>query len=513
MSKVCLIVIDGWGLSDKKEGNAIANASTPIMDKLCDPSTGQFVTLNASGLAVGLPDGLMGNSEVGHLNIGAGRPIYQDIVRINMDVDNKKIGENATFVEACENAKTKSNGRLHLLGCISDGGVHAHINHLFALLEGAKANGVPKTFIQFFGDGRDTLPNSGVGYVKQVLGKIDELNYGSLATITGRYYAMDRDKRWDRIKIAYDGLVSGVGEETTRDNLISLIESRYTAEGDKKQTDEFLTPIIIDKEGLIQDNDTLVFINYRADRMRQISETFGVHLNFEPVKKATVQVYTMTQYKKEFPFKNLYAPSVPKDVLAEAISKAKKTQFHCAETEKYAHVTFFFNGGQEIAFEGEDRCLVPSPKEVATYDLKPEMSAAGVAEKMAEAIATKKYDFVMCNFANPDMVGHTGKYDPAVIACEATDKGIEVILEACKANDYIMMVTADHGNAEQMFDDKGGPFTAHTCNRVPLIMTNTDKKLITPQHDAALADVAPTVLSLLSVPQPADMSGKSLVAA
>lgn len=511
MSKVCLIVIDGWGLSDKKEGNAIANAATPVMDKLCDPSTGQFVTLNASGLAVGLPDGLMGNSEVGHLNIGAGRPIYQDIVRINMDIEKKRIHENALFKEACENAKSKSGGRLHLLGCISDGGVHAHINHLFALLEGAKSNGVPKTFIQFFADGRDTLPNSGVGFVKQVIAKTKELNYGSLSTIMGRYYAMDRDKRWDRIKIAYDGLVSGVGEEATLDNVTSLLESRYTAEGDKKQTDEFFTPVIIDKEGLIRDGDTLVFINYRADRMRQITETFGVQLNFEPVKKVDVTLFTMTQYKKEFPFKNLYPPSIPKDVLAEAISNAEKSQFHCAETEKYAHVTFFFNGGQELAFKGEDRCLVPSPKEVATYDLKPEMSAAGVAEKMAEAIAAGKYDFVMCNFANPDMVGHTGKYEPAVKACEVTDKGIGVILEACKANGYILLVTADHGNAEQMFDENGGPFTAHTCNRVPFCMSNTDKKFVPPQHDAALADVAPTVLALMSIPQPSDMSGKALV--
>ena len=509
-SKVCLIVIDGWGMSEKKEGNAILAADTPVMDKLCS-APGQNVTLDASGLAVGLPDGLMGNSEVGHLNIGAGRPIYQDIVRINMDVDKKAIDNNKNFVDACTEAKTSSGGRLHLLGLVSDGGVHAHINHLFAMLEAAKNNGVPQTFIQFFSDGRDTLPNSGIGFVKQTIDKTKELNYGSIATIMGRYYAMDRDKRWERIKIAYDGLVSGVGEESTLEGVESLIKTRYEAPDGQKQTDEFLTPIILNKEGLIRDKDTLIFIDYRADRMRQITETFGIRLNFKPEKEVKdLKIFTMTRYNENFPFPNLYPPTVPKNVLSEVVSSAGKLQFHCAETEKYAHVTFFFNGGQEPPFSGEDRMLVPSPK-VATYDLQPEMNAAGVAEKMSEAISSKKYDFVMCNFANPDMVGHTGKYEAAVVACTATDKGIGRILQACQDNGYVMLVTADHGNAEQMYDDKGGPFTAHTCNRVPFTMTADGKKFVTPEHNACLADVAPTVLALMGIPQPPEMTGKNLL--
>lgn len=511
-NKVCLIVIDGWGVSDKKEGNAIWAAETPVMDSLA-ASDGQALTLDASGLAVGLPDGLMGNSEVGHLNIGAGRVLYQDIVRINMDVDNHSIQSNPNFVEACESAKVKSGGRLHLLGLVSDGGVHAHINHLYALLQGAKENGVPSTFIQFFGDGRDTLPNSGVIYVQQVLDKIKELNYGSLASIIGRYYAMDRDKRWERIKIAYDGLTAGVGEKSSSDAVIDLIKKRYAAEGQAKETDEFLKPIILNEEGIIRENDTLVFIDYRADRMRQITDVFGLGINsrFEPVKEVkALNLYTMTQYNKEFPFKNLYPPVIPKNVLAEAVSSAGKLQFHCAETEKYAHVTFFFNGGQETSFPGEDRQLVPSPK-VATYDLQPEMNAAGVAEEMCKALTSNKYDFIMCNFANPDMVGHTGKYEPAVKACAATDVGIGRIRDAANAANYVLLVTADHGNAEQMFDDKGGPFTAHTNNRVPFLMTGSMKFKI-PDHNSALCDVAPTVLSLMGIAQPSEMTGKSLLA-
>lgn len=511
-NKVCLIVIDGWGVSDKKEGNAIWAAETPVMDSLASSEV-QSLTLDASGLAVGLPDGLMGNSEVGHLNIGAGRVLYQDIVRINMDVDNHKIQSNPAFVEACESAKVKSGGRLHLLGLVSDGGVHAHINHLFALLQGAKENGVPSTFIQFFGDGRDTLPNSGVTYVQQVLDKIKELNYGSLASIVGRYYAMDRDKRWERIKIAYDGLTAGVGEKSTPDSVIDLIKKRYVAEGDAKQTDEFLKPIILNEEGIIRENDTLVFIDYRADRMRQITDVFGLGINsrFEPVKEVkVVNLFTMTQYNKEFPFKNLYPPVIPKNVLAEAISTAGKLQFHCAETEKYAHVTFFFNGGQEASFPGEDRKLVPSPK-VATYDLQPEMNAEGVAEEMCTALASNKYDFVMCNFANPDMVGHTGMYEPAVKACTATDIGIGRIRDAANTANYVLLVTADHGNAEQMYDENGGPFTAHTNNRVPFLMTGS-RKFKVPEHNAALCDVAPTVLALMGIAQPSEMTGKSLLA-
>lgn len=390
---------------------------------------------------------------------------------------------------------------------VSDGGVHAHIDHLFALLEAAKILGVPNTYIHFFSDGRDTSPTSGAGFVQQVIDKTKE--YGHLSTIMGRYYAMDRDKRWERILIAYEGLFEGKGTETTLAEVVNVVKQNYAAD----VTDEFLKPIIVNKEGLIKENDTLVFFDYRADRMRQITETIGVKQHFEPKKDLpkNLKIYTMTQYKKEFPFENLYPPVIPKNVLAEVIASKGLPQLHCAETEKYAHVTFFFNGGQEVAFEGEDRKLIPSPK-VATYDLQPEMNCKGVAEAMAEAIKTKKYAFVMCNFAPPDMVGHTGKYEAAVKACAATDQAIGIIKKACEENDYILLITADHGNAEKMYDSKGGPLTSHTTNRVPFIMANTDKKFASISHNAALCDVAPTVLDLLGVAVPvADMTGKSLI--
>lgn len=505
---VCLIVIDGWGISDIKEGNAILNATTPVMSGLAQ-SAGQYVTLDASGLAVGLPAGLMGNSEVGHMNIGCGRVMYQDIVRINMDVENKAIGNNAHFVEACNNAKSGT-GRLHLLGLISDGGVHGHINHLFALLEAAKGHGVPNTYIHFYADGRDTSPTSGVTYVQQVLDKIKQLGYGSLTTITGRYYAMDRDNRHERIKLAYEGMVQGIGEKCAPDGVVQLIQKRYTDANDK-QTDEFLKPIIVDEKGLVQDKDVLVFINFRADRVRQISEAFGIKQHFETSKvPKDLKVYTMTQYKKEYPFPMLYPPTVPKNVLSEWISVKGLTQFHCAETEKYAHVTFFFNGGQEKAFEKEDRLMVPSPK-VATYDLQPEMSCITVAEEMVKVIAEGKYPFVMCNFAPPDMVGHTGKYEPAIKGVEATDRAIGMVLEACKKHNYTLLVTADHGNAEKMLDDKGGPHTAHTTNQVPFCMTGS-RKFKEIKHSPALCDVAPTVLALMGLDQPSEMTGQCLVA-
>ncbi|PRD35580.1 UNVERIFIED_CONTAM: ipgm-1 [Trichonephila clavipes] len=505
---VCLVVIDGWGISDVKEGNAIYNAKTPVMDDLAK-SPGQYVTLDASGLSVGLPEGLMGNSEVGHMNIGCGRVMYQDIVRINMDVKNKKIGDNPNFVECTDNAKSGT-GRLHLLGLVSDGGVHAHIDHLFALLEAAKDKGVPNTYIHFFGDGRDTSPTSGVKYIQQVLDKTKSLGYGNLSTITGRYYAMDRDNRHERIKLAFEGLVQGIGEATTVDQVVQLVQNRYDDKADP-QTDEFLKPIIVDKNGLIQDNDTLIFINYRADRVRQISEAFGIKRQFETDKvPKNLKICTMTQYKKEFPFSILYPPVVPVNVLSEWLAKKGKTQFHCAETEKYAHVTFFFNGGQEKAFENEERLMVSSPK-VATYDLKPEMSCIGVAEGMVKVINEKKYPFVMCNFAPPDMVGHTGKYEPAVIGVETTDKAIGMLREACKNNDFVLLVTADHGNAEKMLSESGGPHTAHTTNRVPFCMTGP-KNFKDIKHNAALCDVAPTVLALLGLDQPPEMTGQNLLA-
>lgn len=506
---VCLIVIDGWGLSDNPYGNAIKNGDTPVMDDLCQTS-GKFISLDASGLAVGLPEGLMGNSEVGHLTIGAGRALYQSIVEIDLTVKDKSLWQKETFVNACQRAKS-GNGRLHFLGLVSDGGVHSHINHLFSLLEGAKSNGVPHAFVQFFADGRDTSPTSGVTYIKQVLDHLERNQYGSLATITGRYYAMDRDKRYERIKIAYEGLVQGIGESSTKEKVIELVQSRYDKEGGERQTDEFLTPIIVDANGCIQDGDTLIFIDFRADRMREIVEALGLKPQFDTsVIPKDLSVVTMNEYKGDFPFPVIFPPQEPANVLAEWLAKKSIPQFHCAETEKYAHVTFFFNGGRELQFEKEDRFMVPSPK-VATYDLKPEMSVAEVGQKMVETIACGKYPFVMCNLAPPDMVGHTGVYEAAVEACGHTDKAIGAIKDACAKHNYVLLVTADHGNAEIMKEPDGKPITKHTTMRVPFCMFGGSRTFANVSHNASLQDVAPTVLDLMGIEKPPDMSGVTLL--
>ena len=456
--KTCLIVIDGWGVSTSTDtkGDAIRNASTPVMDKLKEQYP--YTELSAHGLAVGLPDGLMGNSEVGHLNIGAGRIVYQDIVRIDSGLKKDTLKSQPALQDAFKRA-SKTN-RLHLLGLVSDGGVHSSIEHLFYLLKAAKEAGIKQTFVHFFGDGRDTAPKSSIGFMKQLLQFMDEISYGKVATVVGRYYAMDRDKRWERIKIAYDALVEGKGETTN--NLIATIEKCY----EQGETDEFLKPIINDKEGCVKDDDTLVFFNFRSDRMREITLNLGIECQFETTcKPKNIELITMTQYKSDYPFPVIFPPQSMENVLAEWLSKKQLKQAHVAETEKYAHVTFFFNGGTESSYEGEERFMIPSPK-VATYDLQPEMSAIPVAEKVAEIVLSDKYEFVMCNFANPDMVGHTGVYDAAIKAVEATDKGIGIIYDSCKQSGYTLFVTADHGNAEQMVNfETGEPHTAHTCNK------------------------------------------------
>ncbi|KAF9167602.1 hypothetical protein DFQ26_003945 [Actinomortierella ambigua] len=501
---VCLICIDGWGISPEEDsrGDAIRNAKTPYMDKL--EKEYPFTTLGAHGLDVGLPDGLMGNSEVGHLNIGAGRIVYQDIVRIDLAVSKKQLGQLENVKASFDHAKA-GNGRLHFMGLISDGGVHSHMNHLFSLLDAAKEAQVPEVFIHFFGDGRDTSPRSAAGYMKQLLEKLAEINYGKVATITGRYYAMDRDKRWERIKIAVDGLVSGEGQ--LAEDPVAAIEENYKND----VTDEFLKPIIINKDGLIGDNDTVFCFNYRSDRMREISSVLGISPPPMEVKlPKNLHITTMTQYKGDFPFPVAFPAQSMTNVLAEWLAKKEVPQCHVAETEKYAHVTFFFNGGSEAQFSGEHRDLIPSPK-VATYDLKPEMSAAAVGEKVAEEIGTGQYPFVMCNFAPPDMVGHTGVYDAAVKGVEATDAAIGTIYEACKKHNYILFITADHGNAEKMLsDDFKSPHTAHTCARVPFVMTSTEHKF-KPEARGALCDVAPTMLRVMGLDIPAEMTGHSLL--
>ncbi|KAF9477053.1 phosphoglycerate mutase [Pholiota conissans] len=533
--KVCLIVHDGWGISKAtpEEGNAIAAAETPIMDKLEKEYV--FEPLLASGTAVGLSEGLMGNSEVGHLNIGAGRIVWQDIVRIDMSIKKRQFHKNPSIVESCKRAK-ETTGRLHAIGLVSDGGVHSHIRHLFALLETAKEQGVPETYIHFLGDGRDTAPRSAAKYAQELLDFTKELGYGEIATVIGRYYAMDRDKRWDRVKIAIDGLVDGVGEkvEGGQEGLVKAIEENYK----KDVTDEFLKPLIVDGDkGRIKEGDTLFFFNYRSDRMREIVSLFG--LPDRPIELTIpkdLNITTMSRYNAEFPFTVAFPPQAMTNVLAEWLGKEGVKQAHIAETEKYAHVTFFFNGGVEKQFPEETRYMIPSPK-VATYDKQPEMSAQAVADKVAEVLDEGINEFVMCNFAPPDMVGHTGIYEAAVEAITATDKAVGTIYEAAKKNGYVLLITADHGNAEQMRDlTTGNPHTAHTTNPVPFIMAGAGLKFKPSQqvekehHEAkegagqtkeeeekeedapAICDVAPTVLDIMGLSIPEEMTGRSLLA-
>ncbi|KAJ5683942.1 2-3-bisphosphoglycerate-independent phosphoglycerate mutase [Penicillium maclennaniae] len=493
--KVALIVIDGWGIAGPNsppEGDAIAAAETPFMSGFAEANskTAQgFTELEASSLAVGLPEGLMGNSEVGHLNIGAGRVVWQDSVRIDQTLKKGEMNKVENVAKCFTRAK-EGNGRLHLCGLVSDGGVHSNITHLFALLEVAKEMQIPQVFIHFFGDGRDTDPKSAVIYMEQLLKKTKELGVGEIATVVGRYYIMDRDKRWERVEIGMKGLVTGEGEESS--DPLQTIKERY----EKNENDEFLKPIIVGgKERRIQDDDTVFFFNYRSDRVREITQLLGDYDRSPrpdfPYPK-NISITTMTQYKTDYTF--------PKN----------HSQCHVAETEKYAHVTFFFNGGVEKQFPGEVRDMIPSPR-VATYDLDPKMSAGAVGAKMAERIGENKFDFIMNNFAPPDMVGHTGVYEAAIQGVAATDKAIGEIYEACKKHNYILMITADHGNAEEMLNEKGTPKTSHTLNKVPFVMANAPAGWSLAKEGGVLGDVAPTVLAAMGIEQPAEMTGKSLL--
>lgn len=453
--------------------SAIARLTLRPRDGLRDDPNNAYGLLDAHGLAVGLEDGLMGNSEVGHLNIGAGRVVWQDIVRINESIKRKKFAQEPNIVKALDAAKSGT-GRLHLLGLVSDGGVHSHINHLFALLEAAKAAGVPHVYVHAITDGRDTSPRSASGYIQQLVDKLKELDFGTLSTIVGRYYAMDRDKRWERIKIAVEGLVNGEGTKT--DDAVKAIEERYT----KDETDEFLKPLVLGgDETRIREGDSVFTFNYRSDRMREIATVLGKfgeapiadikvpdivrRPRWWPELTRSQKLTIMTRYNGDFSFPIAFPPQVMSNVLAEAIATQGGTQCHLAETEKYAHVTFFFNGGIEKQFEKEERVLVPSPK-VATCacpglirpaddwpdDKDPKMSVHGVADKVCEAVKSDKFDFVICNFAPPDMVGHTGVYEAAVEAITETDKAVGTVVEACKEAGYVLLITSDHGNAEQM---------------------------------------------------------------
>jgi 2,3-bisphosphoglycerate-independent phosphoglycerate mutase len=512
-NKVALICIDGWGIPSEHsppDGNAILNAETPWMDEFAKDGSKYaqgFTELEASSLAVGLPEGLMGNSEVGHLNIGAGRVVWQDVVRIDQTIKKGELNKVENIVKSFTRAK-EGNGRLHLLGLVSDGGVHSHINHLKSLLKVAKEMSVPEVYVHFFGDGRDTDPKSGVGHMKDLLAFMKDLGLGKIATVVGRYFIMDRDKRWDRVEIGMKALVTGEGEET--DDPVKTMEERYS----KGETDEFFKPIIVNgKEGRVQDNDTLFFFNYRSDRVREITQLLGDQDRSPkpdfPYPK-DIAITTMTRYKTDYTFPIAFAPQVMDNVLADWVAKKGLKQCHIAETEKYAHVTFFFNGGREIQFDNEDRDLIPSPK-VATYDKEPKMSAMAVADRMCERIKSKEYEVVMNNFAPPDMVGHTGVYEAAVQGCAETDKAIGKVYEACKEAGYVLFVTSDHGNAEEMLTEEKTPKTSHTTNKVPFVMANAPEGWSLKKQDGVLGDVAPTLLDVMGVEQPEEMGGHSLL--
>jgi 2,3-bisphosphoglycerate-independent phosphoglycerate mutase len=503
---VMLMVLDGWGLGEKYEGNAIEIANKPNFDKLID--TYPHTSLKASGLSVGLPEGQMGNSEVGHLNIGAGRVVYQELTHISKAIEDGDFFRIDEFLEAIENAK-KNNSKLHIMGLLSDGGVHSHNTHLYALLKLAKENDLDRVYIHCFLDGRDTPPTSGEMYLKELQEKISEIGVGEIATISGRYYAMDRDKRWDRTKKAYDALTLGVGIEAK--SPIEAIENSYK----EKITDEFVVPTVIKREAkpiaAIDDGDSIIFFNFRPDRARQITRAIvdDEFEGFEREKKVSTYYVAMTQYDKTIENVHIaYKPQILENTLGEYISKCGLRQLRIAETEKYAHVTFFFNGGVEKPNENEDRVLIPSPK-VATYDLKPEMSAFEVKDEVIKRINMDEYDLIVLNFANTDMVGHTGVLDAAIKAVETVDICIGEIVEEILKKDGKLIITADHGNAEEMIDiENNRHVTKHTTNDVPCIVIGEGDVQL---RNGILADIAPTLLYMLGLDIPEEMTGKSLI--
>ncbi len=497
--KALLMILDGWGLGDQKKDDVIFNTPTPYWDYLM--TTYPHSQLQASGENVGLPDGQMGNSEVGHLNIGAGRVVYQDLVKINRAIADGSFAENPEIKAAFSYAR-RHNVPIHFMGLASAGGVHSSLDHLYALCDTAKAYDLQRVFLHCFMDGRDTDPKSGAGFLKEIKEHCDK-SAGTIASVIGRYYAMDRDHRWERLKEAYNLLVYGEGKHT--ENVIEAVEESY-AEG---VTDEFLKPIVNDNvDGRIGAGHVVIFFNYRNDRAKELTTVLTQHSEDGMNPIPDLQYYCMTPYDDSFKGVHiLFSKSDVPDTLAEVLSRDGKKQLHIAETEKYAHVTFFFNGGREAPFEGEDRILVPSPK-VATYDLQPEMSAPEVTEKLVEAIDSDKYDFIVVNFANGDMVGHTGVYPAIQKAVETLDKCVEKVVEAAKAHGYGTIIIADHGNADHALNEDGTPNTAHSLNPVPFIyIGNKDAKV----KDGRLADVAPSLLHIMGVAKPADMTGEDLI--
>ena len=504
-----LMILDGYGLNDRKDHNAVAEANTPVMDKLMKEYP--FVKGNASGMAVGLPEGQMGNSEVGHLNMGAGRIVYQELTRITKEIQDGTFFENPALVKAMENCKANDSA-LHIYGLVSDGGVHSHITHLYGVLEMAKKFDLKKVYVHCFLDGRDTPPASGKGYVEQLEEEMKKLGIGKVASVCGRYYAMDRDNNYDRVELAYKALTKGEG--LTAESATTGIQASY----DRDETDEFVKPTVVVEDGkpvaTIQDKDSIVFINFRPDRAREITHAFcdDDFKGFERGKRLDVTYVCFSDYDPTIPNKDVAFHKIAvTNTFGEWLAANDMTQARIAETEKYAHVTFFFNGGVEEPNKGEDRILVNSPKDVATYDMKPEMSAYEVCDKLCAAIKSEKYDVIIINFANPDMVGHTGVEAAAIKAVETVDECVGKAVDALLSVNGTMFICADHGNCEQLVDyETGAPFTAHTTNPVPFILVNYDPAY-TLKEGGCLADIVPTLIETMGMTKPAEMTGKSLL--
>ena len=509
VAPLMLIILDGWGVNPNQDNNAVSIARTPVLDNLKNeyPTT----QLTCSGEAVGLPAGIMGNSEVGHLNIGAGRIVYQDLLRIDMAIEDKSFFENIELNAVMDKVNT-GQSVLHLMGLVSDGGVHSQLTHLFALLDMAKQKGIEQVCVHVILDGRDTPPDGGAGYVSQLQDYMNATGCGKIASICGRYYAMDRDKRWERIEKAYRLFTAGDGTRET--DPVAAIKNAYARE----ETDEFVKPIVMtdgsgEPLGRVSDGDGVIFFNFRADRAREITraltDTSFDFFNRDPMPQLCGYV-CMTLYDETYDLPKAFPPVFLEDILGEVISRRGMKQLRIAETEKYAHVTYFFNGGEEKPFPSEDRCLIPSPRDIPTYDHKPEMSAPEVTEEVLSRIQSGSYDFIVLNFANMDMVGHTGVLEAAVKACETVDTCVGKIIAQLKQVNGVALVTADHGNAEKMADENGSTFTAHTVNPVPLILVDDNRK-DAPLRSGILADIAPTILQLMGVDQPEKMTGESLL--
>ena len=506
---VVLMILDGYGLNDKVEGNAIAQAKTPVMDQLMKECP--WVRGNASGMAVGLPEGQMGNSEVGHLNMGAGRIVYQELTRITKEIQDGTFFENPALVKAVENCR-KNGSALHLMGLLSDGGVHSHNTHLYALLELARRHGLEKVFVHCFLDGRDTPPASGREYAEALNKEMEKIGVGRIASVMGRYYAMDRDNNYDRVKLAYDAMTKGEG--LTAACGICAIQESY----DRKETDEFVKPTVVVEDGkpvaTVQDGDSVIFFNFRPDRAREITRAFcdDDFKGFDRGARRQITYVCFSDYDPTIPNKDVAFHKIAvTNTFGEWLAANNLKQARIAETEKYAHVTFFFNGGVEAPNPGEDRILVNSPKDVATYDLKPQMSAPEVCEKLCAAIRSDKYDVIVINFANPDMVGHTGVLPAAIKAIETVDECVGKAVAAFKEVGGVMFICADHGNAEQLIDyETGEPHTAHTTNQVPFVLVNYDKGYGL-REGGCLADIIPTLIEIMGMKQPAEMTGKSLL--